>query len=204
MCNAATSLMAVRIEDKAALLVDSSSISRPVYGNAITAAITDFCGDSRYGIFVCQGCGGGFVAINRTTSDNHWTPVYPIAHKLIAKDIPDPIKGDFEEANLCFAVNAYRACVIMCQVSLEALWREQNVSNFAELQSAGIISSKLRQRADEIRLWNNIVKHDSTVDAVSKDECEELIEYMSAILETVYVEPKRFERLQAKRKEMKK
>jgi len=206
ICNTATSLSSLRITDKEALIPSLSSENRSAYKEAIAKAITDFGSKNhvRFGLFTCQACNDRFVAKTETTGNEHWIPVYPIPHKTASEDIPPQIKNNFEEANLCFAVNAYRASVAMCHIALEAVWRDKNAKDLKTLQENGTISAALRQRADEIRLWGNVIKHDAGVDPVSKEDCEELLEYLDAILDTVYVEPKRFERLQAKRKAVEK
>jgi len=200
-CGITTSLHAIFIESEKAFLPGVSNKNNSMFTKAVIPAITN--DDSphyiSFGVFECQGCHDLFVA-NKQKYQNSWTPIYPIPHKPISEDIPEPIKSNFEEANLCFAVCAYRASSAMCQIALEAIWHNLGMPDLNTLEKEGIISAGLRQRANEIRLWGNIIKHEAIVDPVTKEDCEELIEYLNVILDTVYVEPKRFERFQAKRK----
>jgi len=62
-------------------------------------------GIDNYAILQCQGCRALFVA--REEAPSKWEAVYPIPRKTAPKEVPEPIKGEFEEASLCFAVGAY-------------------------------------------------------------------------------------------------
>ena len=103
----------------------------------------------------------------------------PLLHKKVADEIPEPIKGEFEEANLCFAVGAYRACASMCQIALEALWRgNEKISGLSDLRDQGIISTSIYDRTNEIRLWGNVAKHELVPDVVEKEDAEQLVAYL--------------------------
>jgi hypothetical protein len=148
-----------------------------------------------YGIIVCQSCGELFVARKENSG---WLAVYPIQHKHIAEEIPEPIKSEFEEANLCFAIGAYKACISMCMTALQATWQDKKVSNLKELRDNGTISENLFRRADQVRRWANVVKHQLIHEVVKREEAEQLLSYLEQILDAVYVEEKRFSDLTQK------
>lgn len=206
ICGTATSLNPVIIEDERSYLPERSSENSAVYGKARVFAITD--DDSphyvSYSVLRCQACGGRFVAKKHKYDDSDWVAIYPIPHKLVSVEIPQSIKNDLEEANLCFVVGAYKACVSMCQIALEALWRDKQVSGLKDLSDSGIIASQIYERANAIRLWGNVVKHEPIADAISKEDAEQLVTYLDKILNEVYVEPKRFDALRQKRKQIEK
>lgn len=156
----------------------------------------------QYAILCCQECESLFV-VTDSLGDKGWRVVHPIPHKPVAKDIPEPAKSEFEEANLCYAVRAYKACASMCQRTLESLCQNKKVSGLSQLLSDGIISKALFDRATEIRLWAGIIKH-QRIESVSKEDAEQLLTYLEVILNDIYVEPKRLESLTQKRKELKK
>ena len=203
ICSTPTSVEVVPIRDDMAYLPEESSEKRAVYGKAVVHAITD--DDSphyiSYGVFTCQACNKRFVA-KKHISDPEWVPVYPIPHKSIAEEIPEPIKGEFEEASLCFAVDAYKACAAMCQRTLESLCQNKQVARLNELLSNGIISEALFKRATEIRLWANITKHETVHEPVLREDVELLLRYLEDILDHVYVEPNVFDSLVQKRKQL--
>jgi len=207
ICGTATSLSPVIIEDKRAYLSDESSEERAVFGRARVSAITDDTSPHyvSHGVFTCQACGERFVAKKHNWEDREWIPVYPFPHKSVAEEIPEPIKSEFEEANLCFAVGAYIACLLMCRTVVIALQRQQNVSNLKELMGKGTISKTLYEKADEVRLWGNIVGHEDIMpDSVIREDSEQLLTYLESVLNAVYVEPARFEALKLKRKQVEK
>jgi hypothetical protein len=148
-----------------------------------------------YGIMVCQSCGKHFVAEKEA---DEWVAVYPIKHKPVAKEILEPVKSEFEEANLCFAIGAYKACISMCMTALEAAWKDKKVSSLKELKDNGTISENLFRRADQVRRWANVVKHQLIHEVVTREEAEQLISYLEQILDAVYVEEKRFSDLTQK------
>ena len=154
-----------------------------------------------YGIIVCQSCKKHFVA---TKEEDGWSAVYPIKHKPVAEEIPEPIKSEFEEANLCFAIGAYKACLAICMVALESLWQQQNASGLNDLKAKEVISSRLFDRATEIRLWAGLVKHELIHEIVTREETEELLTYLEEILHDIYVQPARLAALAEKRELVKK
>ena len=202
-CGAHTSFNPILANVKG-ILVDLSSKVATNYTNVRVAFEEPYqYGVDNYAILNCQACGKRFIAHNSEYSpEGAWQVVYPICNKVIAEEIPEPIKSELSEAELCYATGAYRACTAMCQITLEALWHQCKVANLNELETAGIISQALRQQADEIRLWGNIAKHDVITDVVSEEDAKQLLAYLEAILNAVYVEPARLGRLKEKREQL--
>lgn len=157
----------------------------------------------QYAILCCQECEGVFTVANLSDGKG-WRVVHPIPHQPASDKIPEPIRDEFEEASLCFAVGAHRASAAMCQITLESLWQDKKVSGLNQLLEKGIISQRLFDRATEIRLWGDIVKHEPIAESVSKDDAEELLTYLEDILNHVYVEQARYEALKQKREQIKK
>lgn len=188
--------------------LESSDESSIVWGDVQISAVVPFkyeYDEEAYAILVCRACMGYFVAKReRFAQEDNWSAVYPIQHKPVAEEIPEPIHSDFEEANLCFAIGAYKSCISMCMTALEALWREQNASNLDDLKEKGIISQRLFDQAREIRLWAGIVKHQLIHETVAREETEELLTYLEETLHDVYVRPARSAALAKKRKQVEK
>ena len=157
--------------------------------------ITDYRGLANYAILTCQACENHFIAEKVI---DEWLAVYPLPHKPANGYIPEPIRSEFEEANLCFTVRAYRASVSMCSAALEAMWREQGVSGLKELREKGIISQKLFKQADQVRRWANVAKHEPIHEVVTSEEAEQLLSYLEKVLDDVYVEEKQLSNLKEK------
>jgi hypothetical protein len=167
----------------------------------LPAAMPEYWKGIKYAILCCQSCNDLFVVADLYGSGLR--VVYPIPRKTVPEDIPQPIKGEFEEACLCFAVGTYLACLLMCKTVIIALQRQQAVSNLKQLMDKGTISKTLYGQADEVRLWANIIGHEDVLpESVTKEDCEQLLAYVELVLNAVYVEPARFEALKQKREQM--
>jgi len=68
-----------------------------------TAVSRSISGESTYGIMICQSCGKIFVAEDKRQGKG-WVAIYPLRRGSVDENIPEPMKGEFEEAHLCFAV----------------------------------------------------------------------------------------------------
>jgi len=185
-----------------ATVIYETSLGISHHKGSAKAVAPGVMGQPTYGIMTCQSCEKRFVA--EKVGYNKWRAVYPIQHKPVAEDIPEPIHQEFEEANLCFAIGAYRACVSMCETALEALWQQQSASGLNDLKDKGIISSRLFDQATEIRLWAGIVKHELIHETVTREETEELLTYLEEILYDVYIRPAHSAALAKKRKQVEK
>jgi hypothetical protein len=206
-CGVATSFSPALISGKGVLVDDSNKIYTK-WGEVRISAITPYVYEEEtYAILVCQSCREYFVAkrekYSQESSEN-WIAVYPIQHKVAAEGIQPPIKGEFEEASLCFVVGAYRACLLVCRTALIAMQREQGVSNLKELMGKGAISNILYKQADQVRLWGNMVGHEDIPEAITKEDCEQLLTYLETLLDAVYVQPIRLSTLTQKLGKLKK
>lgn len=207
-CGVATSFSPAPIIGKG-ILLDYSDKDQTKFTKVQISAITTYnYEEDTFAILVCQACKEYFLARREKychPDSDKWSAVYPILHKPVAKEIPEPIKSEFEEANLCFAIGAYIACLLVCRTVLISLQREQGVSNLKELMERGIISTMLYGQADQVRLWANTISHEDIVpDSVTKENSEQLLTYMESVLNAVYVEPKRLSSLTQKRQQLKK
>lgn len=162
--------------------------------------------EANYAILECQACGKHLVVEKgEYAQEGEWQVVYPISHAPVAEEIPEPIKGEFEEASLCFAVGAYRGCLLVCRTVLIALQREQGVSNLKELKDKGTISGTLYEQSNQVRLWGNMVGHEDVLpEAITKEDSEQLLTYLGTLLDAVYIQPTRLAALTQKLEQLKK
>jgi hypothetical protein len=204
LCGDYTSFSPVLLKGKGVLTANSREY-KTAYADVALEALAFDCGEAAYAILECKSCYKCFVAEARPKYSGNWAAVYPIPHKPVSEDIPEPIRSQFEEAHLCFAVGAYGSCLLMCGSALEASWREQRVSGLQDLKDKGVISPSLYNQANEVRLWGNVVQHDQPMpQVVTEDDAEQLLTYLEAILNAIYIEPKRLAALAQKRAQLKK
>jgi len=206
-CGTATSFSPAQIVGKGILLGRSTETDTE-WGKVQISAVTTYLYEREtYAILVCQACWEYFVAQKSKYShpeSDEWVAVYPITHRPVAQEIPQPIKSEFEEAQLCFAIGAYIGCLLVCRTTLIALQREQKVSKLDELKDKGIISNMLFNQAEQVRRWANMFAHEDVPEDVTKEDCEQLLTYLEALLNAVYIEPKRLASLTQKGKQLKK
>lgn len=189
----------IAVADQNAADVKPRTYGAVTYSRVYAKLIENLDYDACYGIALCQLCQHHLVIEKPAGGDgNNWRVVYPIAQKSVPTDVPPTVRANFSEAYLCLAVQANRACVAMCQATLESTWRDRNVSGLNELKEAGVISPRMFAEADEVRLWSNIVKHESVED-VDLDDVRQLVGYVESLLDHVYVQPTKLEALKTKR-----
>jgi hypothetical protein len=204
-CGVATAFVPKVIEDQHATLPDYSTRRQTlVFGTARVKALIasespDFTG---YAICVCQNCSYGYVAVQRSGIYAGWAVAYPMVQRAVAVEVPEILRDEFNEVELCCAVGAFRACVAMCQRVLESLCQDKNVAGLNELLEEGHISKALFNRATQIRLWAGLTKHKPIAEPVTREDADQLAGYLRAILEHVYVEPAKLDALEEKRKEL--
>jgi len=205
LCGVYTAFSPLLLKGRGVFLADLDSSNVYYRDVALRAMIDDDYmtpRDTQYAILTCEACGGWFVAKKHRYEE--WFAVYPILHKTVAEEIPEPVKSELEEANLCFAVEAYRGCLLVCRTALIDMQREQGVPNLKELSNKGIISNMLYGQADQVRLWANMIGHEELPETISKDDTEQLLTYLEMLLDTIYVQPKRLSALTGKLEQLKK
>ncbi len=205
-CSSATSLSSVLIEDEWAYIPERSSDKQPYHEKAVVRAVkfAEYPHTIDYGLYECQACHEHFLARRQDYVDGgQWVAVYPIPHAHLDEAVPQAIRNQIEEAQLCFSVGAYTGCLLVCRTALIAVLRDNSVTNLKELNEKGAISTLLYQQSDEVRLWANMFGHEDVPASIPPDDCEQLLAYLGALLNTVYVEPKRLAELAEKRKQSK-
>jgi len=123
-------------------------------------------------------------------------------------DVPEFIAAAANEAHICLSVGAHRAAVAMARAVVEATAKGHGVDKgllaqkIEEMSKQGIISPAMREAADEVRFAGNEVAHgDLAEEPLDKEDAEEVLSLMDAILLRVYQEPRQVERVRERRKQ---
>jgi Domain of unknown function (DUF4145) len=121
-------------------------------------------------------------------------------------DVPTPIGNAASEAHGSLASGAVHASVIMARAVIEATAKEKGIAKgslefkIKQLAEHDLISEAMKSVADEIRLAGNDAAHgDFISEEISAGDAEEIVTLMDSILERVYQEPARVERVRASR-----
>jgi len=129
--------------------------------------------------------------------------------------IPDNIRRDLAEAEVCRRAQAYRAAVVMQRRVVESIAKEQlgevkvkaaNADNLKKkiklLSKEGLITKQIEEEAQEIREFGNYGAHpsDDGLDLdITSEELELIDNLVYSIVDTIYIKPDKLAKLKAKR-----
>jgi hypothetical protein len=129
--------------------------------------------------------------------------VYPAKRKL-SRDVPEPLRREFEEAQACFSAKAYESTAVMVRRILEGTCKENNVQertlvkSLEKLKADGLIDNTLAEWADALRVLGNEGAH-YTGRRVPRGDSEDALAFAEALLDHIYVLRKRFEEFATRR-----
>ena len=160
--------------------------------------------------YTCDGCGVISVGVTSIVElsifgrnldkffaqdepDVLWLPKVPQGREFA--DVPTNIAEPASEAYTCQSVGAYRAAVLLARSVIEATCKDKGITQgklkqkIDGLEEARLINPTLAGLSHEVRLMGNEMAHgdlDATIDA---EDCDDLLEFMSALLEEIYQRP---------------
>ncbi|ADB31283.1 hypothetical protein Kfla_2207 [Kribbella flavida DSM 17836] len=121
-------------------------------------------------------------------------------------DVPEAIASSANEAHLALSVGAFRAAIAMARAVVEAIAKANGItsgtlmSKIDGLRQADVISEAMKEAAHEIRFAGNEVAHgDLVTDPLTREDAEEVLGLMDAIILRVYQEPAQVARVRERR-----
>lgn len=140
--------------------------------------------------------------------ENEYLRLWPESVPPKFPDVPDHIATVAIEAHQCSTIGAPRAAVTMARATVEAVAKDKGITtgNLAAkidaLHAAGHISEAMKEAAHEIRFAGNEAAHADIVhENISVADADEIVTLLNAILERVYQEPARVERVRQRRQQ---
>jgi hypothetical protein len=143
------------------------------------------------------GC-GGLAEIHMRPGTNYaqglLTAFYPrtIEKLPVPPGVPDGIKKEFEESELCASVQAWRAASALLRSTLEKTLRANGykkgslADRIDEAAADGVITAARSKRAhDNVRVLGNDVLHDDWREVV-EEEFDDAHRYAQRVLEDLY------------------
>jgi hypothetical protein len=133
--------------------------------------------------------------------------VYPAARTVDAV-LPPKVDESFREAMQCEVAGAHLATAVMVRRTLEAIGREfapearPLFRALHAMKDKGLISDELAQWGDALRFIGNIGAH-PTDDVVAPLDAREALDFLVAIVETIYVLRPKFQAMKARREKQK-
>lgn len=144
----------------------------------------------------CLACGRGGLAEILLDGGGHWKVLarfFPrVRDYAPLPSVPEGIKADFREAELCASVEAWRGAVALLRSSLEKTLAANGYdkgSLFERINDAatdGLITASRKERAHEkVRILGNDVLHDEWQE-VTEDQYSRAHHYVQRTLEDFY------------------
>ena len=123
--------------------------------------------------------------------------LWPAHESYVDWDIPDIARNSLIEARICYKAKAYTAAVVMSGRTLEGVCKhylaktKTLADGLKKLKEKGIIDDRLFQWGEELRKHRNIGAH-ATGEKISKEDAKDLLDFVNAICEYVFVLTERF------------
>lgn len=145
---------------------------------------------------------GGQDLVQTGPEEHDWrgtARLWPRPDESIDWSIPDIVRHSLEEARKCFKARAYSACAVMCGRALEGVCNKYNAKNkmlaggLKELLEQGVIDKRLFEWGEVLRKHRNIGAH-ASADSIPKEDAKDLLDFVNAICEYVFVLSDKFEK----------
>jgi Domain of unknown function (DUF4145) len=162
-----------------------------------------------YRLLKCAGCGkGGLAEIHFAQGQPSYQDLerffpYTIERHTLPKDVPMELRAEYEEAELCASVHAWRSASAMLRSVLEKTLKANGYDNkghnlknrIDQAVADGILTEARSRRAHEnIRVLGNDILHDPWRE-VTQEEFDDAHRYSQRILEDFYDDRKTVEAL---------
>ena len=161
--------------------------------------------DVQYRLFSCAGCGMGALAKIKMTGvradyptdigELLWFTPEAKERLTLPRNVPEGIRNEFREAEMCMEAGCFRAAAAMFRSVLDKVFRangyktgkEKNLYQQIDAAAAdGVITEARRRRAhEEVRVLGNDVLHDEWHE-IPEDDVRPAHHYTQRILEDFY------------------
>ena len=130
--------------------------------------------------------------------------VWPAPTPIAPNGLPDLVEQAFLDAERAFAGRSKIGALAAAGAALERMLGDKRAKSFKALyEELRLITSQLYGAADQIRLWNAMVKHDDVdLSEINQDEIRELLDFLRSVLEAVYTHQEAVNRLIGRREEL--
>ena len=153
-----------------------------------------------YTLASCTNC-DQFILLSRDESDAHLIHPYnqeypPYRRNPTLYTAPEEVLKSYVEAVKCEESQAWMATVVMVRRTLEAVCKTFDpkikiYNGLKKLNEEGIISDELYKWADVLRDIGNVGAHVDDIE-VTKQDAEDSLDFLEAILETLYYHRPKF------------
>jgi hypothetical protein len=145
-----------------------------------------------------------FLNAEKAGHEQDWEPKAVLGKRF--PDVPSEIGAPASETFECFSIGAYRAAVLLARSVIEASAKAKGITTGSlyekidKLAASGHIRSMLADAAHEIRLAGNDMAHgDFATSAITREDAQELLEFMEDFLRETFELPTRVARRRDRR-----
>lgn len=127
---------------------------------------------------------------------------YPAAREL-SKDVPEALREEWDEAQICFRNGALKSCAGAVRRTVEGTCSEHGISertldlSLKAMIEQGVIDQTLFEWATMLRLVGNAGAHYG--ENISVEDVQDALSFTEALLDHIYVLRKRFEAFRTRR-----
>lgn len=170
-----------------------------------------------YAVAECNNCDFHFL-VARESLSGKIIKIWPKSLPGKVSDlIPEPIKGDFEEALVCEAAGSYRGAATLARRTLQVICLEKGAPKEKQqkknpektmrvdlseqidwLYKNNIITDEIKNWAHEVRYVGNDAAHPTATD-VSSDDARDILELLQSMCDVLYIAPARAAARKSKR-----
>ncbi|QWW20142.1 DUF4145 domain-containing protein [Schaalia sp. 19OD2882] len=122
-----------------------------------------------------------------------WLPVRGLGRRFV--DVPHPICDAASEAYACYSIRSYRAAILLARSVIEAVAKDKGLtsgtlsSKIDHLAEVAELPGLLVETAHEIRHLGNEMALGDFVADVTEEECDDVLAFMSSLLQYIYQMP---------------
>ena len=160
-------------------------------------------------VLVCRNCGQGVLVLEEQWTGDHrsiehrgggvitWRGFHwwPLPGTSLHKAVPGAVRGAFEEAVTALAANCPRAAAVMARRTLEAITTDKGeltgtlAQRLNTLGNKGLLHPTLAEWTKEVRLIGNVGAHFDPIDDVTKEDAQQLVEFIRELAKFLYELP---------------
>ena len=149
----------------------------------------------RYSIEECNNCEQHFLVVVDEETGRRLA-IYPkTLPQTVDALITSPIKKDFEEALLCYSVDAYRGAAALARRTVQVICVDKGADEKKKLHEQidqlfndGVVTKDIKDWAHEVRFLGNDAAH-PTKNEVSSGDAKDILELLESLCEVLYVTP---------------
>lgn len=131
--------------------------------------------------------------------------LYPVPPERQRKGLPALVAESYREARVCADGGVHIATAVMVRRTLEAVTKSFDSSartlngGLRAMREQGVISEELFRWGDHLRFLGNIGAHPHEGESVSERDALDAMQFLEAIIETIYVLRPKFAEMMARR-----